>query len=162
MTVTVADRRLATFDAFDELVAQRYGDDLIDIEITDELVADVVTLSNQILDRDNGDTHDILRATTWLKDPQRFSPHIDEIAVERAVALEWDVIDALTHEERKAVSALLAVHYDPFGMRGSMSSGGNQWAEFEVSPSARRMAFELGTEKQRESLAGSVRAASRV
>src|SRR5665648_14806 len=32
----------------------------------------------------------------WLDEPDRFSPHIDEVALELALGFDWDVIESLT------------------------------------------------------------------
>jgi hypothetical protein len=51
----------------------------------------------------------------WLNNPDKHSPYIDDIAVERALDFDWDVFDNLTPDERDVVYKKLARMKDPWG-----------------------------------------------
>ncbi|OCI32902.1 hypothetical protein [Oerskovia enterophila] len=66
-------------------------------------------------------------AMTWLTQDV-WSPHIDEVAVRRALALDWTAIRSLTHLEYEELITRLARTYDPFG-------------DYDIDPSAVRSPY---------------------
>src|SRR5674476_453597 len=88
----------------------------------------------------------------WLDDPDRFSPHVDEIALELAMGFNWDVIAALTQTEYGMFLDRLDAMRDPFDMDtedrttdGSAPRGGKRL----VDASRRRLAYLKGSPRQR-------------
>lgn len=60
-------------------------------------------------------TGDMVRR--WLDDPAKWSPVVDDIAVERALAFDWDAINNLTDMERAVMVDALAQMDDPWSER---------------------------------------------
>ena len=52
----------------------------------------------------------------WLRDAATESPFVDEVAVRRAVALEYEVFSSLTRKERGEAVGRLAAMDDPFDL----------------------------------------------
>ena len=91
----------------------------------------------------------------WLDDPDRFSPHIDEIALELAMGFNWDVIAALTQTEYGMFLDRLDAMRDPFDVdtevwtsNGSAPRGGKRL----VDASRRRWAYLRGPARRRHQL----------
>lgn len=102
---------------------------------------------------------------SYLSNPDKYSPFVDEIAVERALDFDWDVIANLTPLEWEVVVDRLARMYDPWdyhasngGWRKIAKSGGN-WSKdlggalptIDIT-TARRRRFMSGGEKERRAL----------
>jgi len=88
----------------------------------------------------------------WLDDPDRFSPHVDEIALELAMGFNWNVIAALTQTEYGMFLDRLDAMRDPFDVDtedrttdGSAPRGGKRL----VDASRRRLAYLKGSPRQR-------------
>src|SRR5690606_12897120 len=56
------------------------------------------------------------RIAALLADPARFSPFVDEVAIERALAFDWSVIARLSDLEWQTVTDRLAAMPDPWEM----------------------------------------------
>lgn len=87
----------------------------------------------------------------WLDNPARFSPHIDEVAVRRAIEFDWPVIDALTLDELEEATRRLKRRSDPWGVLiqsdlAPHTRDGEAVVEVDVP---RRDAFQNGTLTQR-------------
>lgn len=55
----------------------------------------------------------------WLEDPATWSPFVDEVAIRRALAFDWDVIENLSRlEVRTFIDRLLEME-DPFEREGN-------------------------------------------
>jgi len=57
------------------------------------------------------------RIAPWVKRPEEVSPYLDQVAIDRAVALDSTVLSGLTTPERREVGRLLAAMEDPWGDR---------------------------------------------
>lgn len=98
--------------------------------------------------RENGYVGRRYRIAEWIASPEMFSPHIDEVAMDRAMDFDWDVIDNLTAAEYVELGRRFAAmgDYGEFegedrGMDGDPMSG-----------SPRRQRFRRGTLTQRKRL----------
>jgi len=90
----------------------------------------------------------------WLDNPDRHSPHVDEIALELALGFDWDVISGLSLAEYDVLLNRLGAMCDPLG--GNTQDRTTD--EYEGSPtlmdiSLRRLAYLKGSSKQRQRLA---------
>lgn len=65
----------------------------------------------------------------WLRDPAKYSPYLDEIALERAMHWDWGAIDNLSYAERREFVERMARHSDPFGVKEMQSSLVGQMAD---------------------------------
>src|SRR5690606_13593957 len=59
------------------------------------------------------------RIAALLADPARFSPFVDEVAVERALAFQWGVIESLSDLEWQTLIERLAAMPDPYDVQAS-------------------------------------------
>jgi len=90
----------------------------------------------------------------WLDNPDRHSPHVDEIALELALGFDWDAIAGLSLAEYDVLLNRLGAMCDPLG--GNMQDRttdeyGGPPALMDVS--LRRLAYLKGSAKQRQRLA---------
>lgn len=92
----------------------------------------------------------------WLSNPVANSPHVDEIALERAINFDWDVIRALTIRERQILGARLARMRDPFESESESARWGVR-GRVAAPKSPRRLAWEQGTGAMQDALYRSVR-----
>lgn len=102
------------------------------------------------------------RVQRWLTDEVTFSPHVDRIAVERALLFDWAAIDGLTDKERAQFIDRLCAMDDPLGLehreralharRRGETGGASLWKE-----SARHRRWMTGTEKQRNRVEAAAR-----
>lgn len=95
---------------------------------------------------------------TWLSDPAAWSPFVDEVAVRRAVAFDWDAIENLSRLEVTEFITRLAGMDDPFelddlGFTGVRPDG----TEDDNFPkSNRRIAWESGSREARQEVLDAV------
>jgi len=110
-----------------------------------------------------------VRIALLLADPARYSPFVDEVAIERALAFDWRVIERLSDLEWQTVTGRLAAMPDPWemesvnrasrpGVSGDGWSLGDLVIEDEEPParSPRRLRFEEGPESIRQRLLAAV------
>jgi hypothetical protein len=90
----------------------------------------------------------------WLDNPDRFSPHVDEVALELAVGFDWDAIAGLTLTEYGVLLGRLDAMRDPFDWSTEdRTADGLGGASTLVSASRRRWAYLRGSARQRHQLA---------
>jgi len=90
----------------------------------------------------------------WLDNPDRHSPHVDEIALELALGFDWDAISGLSLTEYDVLLERLGAMCDPLGgnMQDRMTDEyGGAPALMDVS--LRRLAYLKGSSRQRQRLA---------
>lgn len=132
-------------------------------QVDEAVVARCVTYANT--NRLPGTTTHVGRARVrqWLTSPEEWSPHIDKVAVRRALAFDWDVIEALSRAEYQEVIRSLAAMRDPweqgigdfeYEIRNARTGG--SWSAIPRTP--RWRAWMRGTPEDRHRL---VRAVSR-
>lgn len=100
----------------------------------------------------------------WLSEPDKWSPYVDEVALERAWDLDWPVIDRLSHLEWTIFLERVARHPDPFGEEEYRSTsrkgkdyrteGGNnlRWEAWSRGPEKQRVALQRAVTRERERL----------
>lgn len=79
----------------------------------------------------------------WLSNPRRHTPHLDEVAIDRAMDFDWPVVRSLTVIERQHLARRLAAHDDPWG---DLETGN------DADPGNRALAFRDGTRLERDAL----------
>jgi hypothetical protein len=99
---------------------------------------------------------------SWLDDPGLLSPHVDPVAVHRAVSFDWDTIRNLTLLERDTFVTELACMTDPWsehdGRSGFEDVARRWWPGFfekrgmEPTPSERRNQFLSAPPEERLAL----------
>lgn len=101
------------------------------------------------------------RVREWLTDPDAHSPHIDKVAMRRALAFDWPVIAALTRAEYRLFIAELAKMRDPWEQgKGDLeheirnARTGGSWSAIPRTP--RWRAWMRGTPEDRDRLVRAV------
>lgn len=82
-----------------------------DPQLTDDLLQTLADVANAV-SKTPWTTPEVVRS--WLSDTRTHSPYVDEIAVERALDFDWQVIDNLTRLERRVLVDRLQAMDDPF------------------------------------------------
>ena len=99
-------------------------------------------------------------AKLWLSQPETYSPFIDEVAVERAVNFDWDVIENLSRVEDAELIKRLAKHHDPLGLldlaRGAVPHMRGDEGDHSRHVPPRRQAFLRGTRARQSNMAQKV------
>lgn len=108
--VAQGERRRLVYEAYAYLNSERYSED------------DAIPLDEDVVSYIKSFVYDKVRVSVtedevlrWLRKPEKFSPFIDEIAMERAMEWEWRVYDNLSADEKIELYKRLANHPDPFG-----------------------------------------------
>lgn len=94
----------------------------------------------------------------WLSDPSEHTPHVDEVALRRALDFDWEAIRNLTALERSMFYGRLADMADPWSKGEQDTPNG----AVEVEPSPRRRRFLSATEAERGIIKRSVHRARTV
>lgn len=142
---STSERRRLVFD----LYARMHEDVPEDCDVlpaTDALVRDIARET-----RLHGKPVPTELIRTWLNNPGKFSPYIDEVAVKRAIEFDFYVVDNLTVDEMALVIRKLAERSDPWGVlvqRDLAPHTRDGEAIVEVDE-PRREAFMAGTASQR-------------
>lgn len=147
--------RQVCYNAWDEVMESCLDDDST-AEITAEVVAATAGATLAKVRSGQRGKVSLTRAEveTWLSDPDRYSPWMDLIAIERAAQFDWDVIDNLTRHEYAALCARL--NEESFNVRASnpMSYGtsplGGREARYWDSTPEQRARLVLGRRRHRE------------
>ena len=142
--LSIDERARLIYDVYDEIADRELGDEMRDLELTPEIVEEIVAEVAWTYTRARN-ARPAVRAL--LTTPSR-SPHIDWIAVERAAAFDWDVFEALTDLERGALAELLAARPNPTDAPGGGITNRHRQS-VHYRPSQRRNAYLSGTEEQR-------------
>lgn len=101
----------------------------------------------------------------WLDNPDKFSPTVDRIAVERALAFDWAAVRGLTDLERAVVVDALAQMDDPWSERDNQGGieevarhlfpgmfNSRSGRSTGAKPSHRRLRFLAGDPAERRAL----------
>lgn len=134
------------------------------IEVTPELAGRYVSELRDAGYRGKGDTRkkDLeTQVVAWLTNPDRYSPFIDEIAVERAVAFDWSAFSSLTPAERREFGDRLAQMPNPLSEPEVLPNGLARRKRTRGVASDRRTAYHRGTETQQRSVRSALQAAQR-
>lgn len=102
-----------------EVLAEHNPDPWAPAEVTPEVVAEARRRIRHLYADSNG-LYSMLRK--WLSNPGKFDPHVDEVAVEKAMALDFEAYTNLTDVEADIVRSRLAEMSDPWGWGVDMSS----------------------------------------
>lgn len=107
-----------------EVLAEHNPDPWSPAVITDELIDEAYDRVKHLYGRAaNGGRAWLKRSIrAWLEDPATHDPHVDEVAVERAMALDHAVFMNLTDVEADVVRGRLAEMNDPWGWGADLSS----------------------------------------
>lgn len=89
---------------------------------------------------------------SWLADPATHTPHLDEIALERALRFEWDVVEALSEAERDEWMRRLSAQIDPWD--DALEARDNDGVLTQASQ--RRMAWLEAPQEVRGRVSGAV------
>ena len=157
--MSTADARRRVYDMYErdcaDLPAEHPG-----VEITEELAAGYVSELRAMGYGGNGNTRHgqrfVDQVLTWLLHPERHSPHVDEIAVERALSFDWSAFSSLSPAERAVFGDRLARMPNPLS-EPEPGGGDRGWAG--VRPSSRRSAYGRGTYWQQRAVRGALRRA---
>jgi hypothetical protein len=92
--------------------------------VTDEVIEEAYQRVKPLYRRTKGGGVAWLRESLrkWMEDPARHDPHIDEVAVERALFLDYGAYKNLTVHEAEMVRARLAEMPDPWGWGADLTS----------------------------------------
>jgi len=161
--VKAGELRSHAYDRYAEIANEELGDEFADLPVTWELAERIRLDLTEDLGDEAGDVGPSMYFR-WLSVPEVFSPHVDRVAIGRALDFDWPVIEQLTNKERKLFVAALAEMDDPWG-RGD----GDLLTEIlrEASPngnigrvvSDRSLAWARGTATQRDTIVSAVRRA---
>jgi len=106
---STAEKRIAAWDAFDRISDRELGDALVDLELTEAVCTEI---AREVI-AELG-----LAGMRWYEVPQllkpELSPHLDAIAVRRALDFEWDVVETLTAQEYSLFIDQLVDMKDPW------------------------------------------------
>lgn len=106
-----------------EVLAEHNPDPWSPAVITDELIDEAYDRVKHLYGRGDGGRAWLKRSIrAWLEDPSTHDPHIDEVAVERAMALDHAAYMNLTDVEADVVRGRLAEMNDPWGWGADLSS----------------------------------------
>lgn len=107
----MSPRQGAIWTAYDEICEQELGDEFRDLILTDFIVAQIAKRANEI-----GGYRPGMIASSHVREwlvPHK-SPHVDLVAVARAMDFDWGAVANLTREEGRVVYAELAAMDDPY------------------------------------------------
>lgn len=104
-------RQEAIWTAYDEICEQELGDEFRDLILTDFIVAQIAKRANEVGGYRPG-TIASAHVREWLQ-PQK-SPHVDLVAVARAMNFDWGAVANLTREEARVAYRELAEMDDPY------------------------------------------------
>lgn len=137
-------------------------------EDDDALLDEVIADAYEAWGGDNRRYRVRARCRQWLSEPDKFSPFVDEVALERALSFDWPVIANLTPTERRELIGRLADMDDPWGYHATNAAkvgvvigrGWGEWAyavedeapDIEEFRSRRRHSFMQGSEQERTAL----------
>lgn len=113
-----------------------------------DVVREAIDLVIPYVTRDRGKfTEARIKVGKWFANPEKYDPHVDKVAVERALNFDWDVIERLSLDERDLFYDKLAAMDDPFE-----DGVGDNLNQKTMPTSWRGRCYRFGSPNEREAV----------